>query len=103
MATKREEESLDIVAGKIATSLPGSTQHTEFSAELQRRQMLAMLEATKAQTAAAKAGQEAAEAATLASKLTAKNVRLMLWSVIVASASTVITATGVAYSLFGRQ
>lgn len=68
----------------LVGSQPGSPNHCWLMAELNRRQLFEQIEATKAQSEAAKAAADTAE-------YTRQNARYMLWSVIVLAASSAVS------------
>jgi acetamidase/formamidase len=75
------EMSLDDIARRMALATLGSQGHTAMMAELSRRQTISQLEATEAQK---------------------KNAAYMLWSVIAAAVSAIITAAGVTFNVFSH-
>jgi (p)ppGpp synthase/HD superfamily hydrolase len=80
----------------------GSVDHGRMMAELARRQTIAQIEATQAQKAASEAEEKAAKAIVETALHTERSANYLFWSVIAATLSTMITAAGVLFHLFGR-
>jgi len=96
------EMSLDELGRLGEEDEVGSVDHGRMMAELARRQTIAQIEATKAQKTAAEAEEKAAKAIVETALHTERSANYLFWSVIAATLSTMITATGVLFHLFGR-
>ena len=100
--TPLREMSLDELAGWGEEAEVGSVDHGRMMAELARRQTIAQIEATQAQKATAEAEEKAAKAIVDTARYTERSANYLFWSVIAATVSTMITAAGVLFHLFGR-
>jgi hypothetical protein len=100
--TPLREMSLDELAGWGEEAEVGSVDHGRMMAELARRQTIAQIEATQAQKATAEAEEKAAKAIVDTARYTERSANYLFWSVIAATLSTMITAAGVLFHLFGR-
>ena len=100
---KLPEMSLDDLCKRLGMTADDAPGRPELAAELSRRELLAQLEAIEAQKTAATAGSEAAKAAMATAEATNRNAKYMLWSVIAAAISAVITAAGVAFNVFSHN
>jgi (p)ppGpp synthase/HD superfamily hydrolase len=96
------EMSLDELARLDEKNEVGSVDHERIMAELARRQTIAQIEATQAQKTASEAEEKAAKAIVDTALHTERSANYMFWSVIAATLSTMITAAGVLFHLFGR-
>jgi hypothetical protein len=96
------EMSLDELARFGEEDKVGSVNHGRMMAELARRQTIAQLEATQAQKTASEAEEKAAKAIVETALHTERSANYLFWSVIAATLSTMITAAGVLFHLFGR-
>jgi hypothetical protein len=96
------EMSLDELARFGEEDEVGSVNHGRMMAELARRQTIAQLEATQAQKTASEAEEKAAKAIVETALHTERSANYLFWSVIAATLSTMITAAGVLFHLFGR-
>jgi hypothetical protein len=96
------EMSLDELGRLGEEDEVGSVDHGRMMAELARRQTIAQIEATQAQKTAAEAEEKAAKAIVETALHTERSANYLFWSVIAATLSTMITATGVLFHLFGR-
>ena len=96
------EMSLDKLARFGEEDEVGSVNHGRMMAELARRQTIAQLEATQAQKTASEAEEKAAKAIVETALHTERSANYLFWSVIAATLSTMITAAGVLFHLFGR-
>jgi hypothetical protein len=96
------EMNLDELAQFGEEDTVGSVNHGRMMAELVRRQTIAQLEATQAQKTASEAEEKAAKAIVETAVHTERSANYLFWSVIAATLSTMITAAGVLFHLFGR-
>ena len=96
------EMSLDELARLGEKTEVGSVDHGRMMAELARRQTIAQIEATQAQKTASEAEERAAKAIVETALHTERSANYLFWSVIAATLSTMITAAGVLFHLFGR-
>jgi hypothetical protein len=96
------EMSLDDLARFGEKAEVGSVDHGRMMAELTRRQTIAQIEATQAQKIASEAEEKAAKAIVETALHTERSANYLFWSVIAATLSTMITAAGVLFHLFGR-
>jgi (p)ppGpp synthase/HD superfamily hydrolase len=96
------EMSLDELARLGEKAEVGSVDHGRMMAELARRQTIAQIEATQAQKTASEAEEKAAKAIVETALHTERSANYLFWSVIAATLSTMITAAGVLFHLFGR-
>jgi (p)ppGpp synthase/HD superfamily hydrolase len=96
------ELSLDELARLGEKAEVGSVDHGRMMAELARRQTIAQIEATQAQKTASEAEEKAAKAIVETALHTERSANYLFWSVIAATLSTMITAAGVLFHLFGR-
>jgi (p)ppGpp synthase/HD superfamily hydrolase len=96
------EMSLDELARLGEKAEVGSNDHGRMMAELARRQTIAQIEATQAQKTASEAEEKAAKAIVETALHTERSANYLFWSVIAATLSTMITAAGVLFHLFGR-
>jgi hypothetical protein len=96
------EMSVDELARFGEEDEVGSVNHGRMMAELARRQTIAQLEATQAQKTASEAEEKAAKAIVETALHTERSANYLFWSVIAATLSTMITAAGVLFHLFGR-
>ena len=96
------EMSLDELAQFGENAEVGSVDHARMMAELARRQTIAQIEATQAQKTASEAEEKAAKAIVESALHTERSANYLFWSVIAATLSTMITAAGVLFHLFGR-
>jgi (p)ppGpp synthase/HD superfamily hydrolase len=94
--------SLDELARLGEKAEVGSDDHGRIMAELARRQTIAQIEATQAQKTASEAEEKAAKAIVDTALHTERSANYLFWSVIAATLSTMITAAGVLFHLFGR-
>ena len=94
--------SLDELARLGEKAEVGSVDHGRMMAELARRQTIAQIEATQAQKTASEAEEKAAKAIVETALHTERSANYLFWSVIAATLSTMITAAGVLFHLFGR-
>jgi hypothetical protein len=85
-----------------AKANPNTYYYVACNAEATRRKFRGEALALEAQRKAADAEAEAARAAVVTAEATSKNAKYMLWSVVAAAASAVITALGVAFNLFSH-
>jgi hypothetical protein len=76
---------------RLGTCEPGSTAHIGITAEILRRQLFVQYEAVEAQKQAALADEKAAAAILVTASVTSQNARYMLWAVIIAMASAVVS------------
>jgi hypothetical protein len=85
---------------KLATACePGSKRHGELVFEIERRQLIVANRTLLAQQRAAEAETKAAEAAVVAAEAAKDNAKYMLWSVIAATISALISLVSVIYTL----
>jgi hypothetical protein len=96
------EMSLDELARLGEKAEVGSVDHGRMMAELARRQTIAQIEATQAQKTASEAEEKAAKAIVETALHTERSANYLFWPVIAATLSTMITAAGVLFHLFGR-
>jgi hypothetical protein len=96
------ELSLDELARLGEEAEVGADDHGRMMAELARRQTIAQIEATQAQKTASEAEEKAAKAIVDTALHTERSANYLFWSVIAATLSTMITAAGVLFHLFGR-
>lgn len=102
LARFAQGKSLDELTDMLANCELGSVQHSQVTAELTLMQIHMQTEALEAQRLAAEAEMKAANAAESAAKAARANLKYMLWSVLVAAASTAITAAGIAFNIFAH-
>ena len=95
------EMSLDELARLGEKAEVGSVDHGRMMAELARRQTIAQIEATQAQKTASEAEEKAAKAIVETALHTERSANYLFCSVIAATLSTMITAAGVLFHLFG--
>jgi sRNA-binding protein len=93
----------DQLMDELGNVSANTTYYTACQAEAMRRQFRGSAAALEAQRQAAMAEGEAARAALATADATKRNAKYMLWSVIFAAASAVITAVSVASNVFGRR
>jgi (p)ppGpp synthase/HD superfamily hydrolase len=94
--------SLDELAELGERAEVGSGDQERIMMELARRQTIAQIEATLAQKTASEAEEKAAKAIVDTALHTERSANYLFWSVIAATLSTMITAAGVLFHLFGR-
>ena len=94
--------SLDELADLGERTEVGSGDQERIMMELARRQTIAQMEATLAQKSASEAEEKAAKAIVDTALHTERSANYLFWSVIAATLSTMITAAGVLFHLFGR-
>ncbi|MGB6768795.1 MAG: hypothetical protein WBE50_12010, partial [Methyloceanibacter sp.] len=94
--------SLDELADLGERAEVGSGDQERIMMELARRQTIAQMEATLAQKSASEAEEKAAKAIVDTALHTERSANYLFWSVIAATLSTMITAAGVLFHLFGR-
>ena len=94
--------SLDELADLGERAEVGSGDQERIMMELARRQTIAQMEATLAQKSASEAEEKAAKASVDTALHTERSANYLFWSVIAATLSTMITAAGVLFHLFGR-
>jgi hypothetical protein len=91
--------TIDQLADYTASQPPGHWTHSAGMAEFTRRQTQAQLDACQAQIAAANAEERAANAAVETAQHAQRNAKYMLWSVIAAAASALISLISTLYTL----
>ena len=93
-----DDEFMDV----WAKTNPNIYYYVACNAEMTRRKFRGEAMVLEAQRKAADAEAEASRAALATAEATSKNARYMLWSVVAAAASAIITALGVAFNVFSH-
>jgi hypothetical protein len=97
MAKSQREKTFEELADDLLTPQDGH-QYLAAKAELDTRQIKAILDATEAQKAAANAEQRAADASVVSARATKRNANYMLASVVVAAISAIASAFSAYYA-----
>jgi hypothetical protein len=83
--------SAEQLTERLGTCEPGSTPHAAITAEILRRQLFVQYEAVEAQKRAALAEEKATAAIVNTAIVISRNAKYMLWAVILATASTLVS------------